>query len=55
MQNVLAKDLLNVCYDLPKLGIEIMTPNPKPGGAPRWIDLSAWGYALKQPDGTEIE
>lgn len=54
MQNVLAKDFLNVYYDLTKPGVDIMTQNPKTGGAPRWIDLSAWGYALKQPGGTEI-
>ncbi len=37
--------------DLTKPGIEIITPNPKTGGASRWIYLSAWGYALKQPGG----
>jgi sulfate/thiosulfate-binding protein len=37
--------------DLTKPGVEIITPNPKTGGAPRWIYLSAWGYALKQPGG----
>lgn len=36
--------------DLTKAGVEIITPNPKTGGAPRWIYLSAWGYALKQPN-----
>ncbi len=35
--------------DLTKPGVEIITPNPKTGGAPRRIYLSAWGYALKQP------
>lgn len=35
--------------DLTKSGVEIITPNPKTGGAPRWIYLAAWGYALKQP------
>lgn len=39
--------------DLTKPGIEIITPNPKTGGAPRWIYLSAWGYALKQPHGND--
>lgn len=39
--------------DLTKDGVEIITPNPKTGGAPRWIYLSAWGYALKQPDGND--
>ncbi len=37
--------------DLTRAGVEIITPNPKTGGAPRWIYLSAWGYALKQPGG----
>ncbi|MCH7335812.1 sulfate ABC transporter substrate-binding protein [Acinetobacter sp. NIPH 2699] len=41
--------------DLTKDGIEIITPNPKTGGAPRWIYLSAWGYALKQPAGNEAK
>ena len=39
--------------DLTKPGVEIITPNPKTGGAPRWIYLSAWGYALKQPGGSD--
>ena len=29
--------------DLTKEGVEIITPNPKTGGEPRWIYLSAWG------------
>lgn len=41
--------------DLTKAGVEIITPNPKTGGAPRWIYLSAWGYALKQPSGNETK
>lgn len=41
--------------DLTKVGIEIITPNPKTGGAPRWIYLSAWGYALKQPGGNDAK
>lgn len=41
--------------DLTKPGVEIITPNPKTGGAPRWIYLSAWGYALKQPDGNDAK
>ena len=41
--------------DLTKEGVEIITPNPKTGGAPRWIYLSAWGYALKQPGGNETK
>lgn len=41
--------------DLTKPGVEIITPNPKTGGAPRWIYLSAWGYALKQPAGNDAK
>jgi sulfate transport system substrate-binding protein len=41
--------------DLTKPGVEIITPNLKTGGAPRWIYLSAWGYALKQPGGNDIQ
>lgn len=41
--------------DLTKPGVEIITPNPKTGGTPRWIYLSAWGYALKQPGGNDIQ
>ncbi|MCU4378549.1 sulfate ABC transporter substrate-binding protein [Acinetobacter haemolyticus] len=41
--------------DLTKDGVEIITPNPKTGGAPRWIYLSAWGYALKQPAGNDAK
>ncbi|ENW23251.1 hypothetical protein F924_03484 [Acinetobacter lwoffii ATCC 9957 = CIP 70.31] len=41
--------------DLTKAGVDIITPNPKTGGAPRWIYLSAWGYALKQPGGNDAK
>lgn len=41
--------------DLTQDGVEIITPNPKTGGAPRWIYLSAWGYALKQPAGNDAK
>ena len=39
--------------DLTKPGVEIITPNPETGGLPRWVYLSAWGYALKQPGGND--
>ncbi|SHH08002.1 sulfate ABC transporter substrate-binding protein [Massilia sp. CF038] len=39
--------------DLVKPGISIITPNPKTSGGARWNYLAAWGYALKQPGGTE--
>ena len=41
--------------DLTKPGVEIITPNPKTGGAPLWIYLSASGYALKQPGGNDAK
>ena len=41
--------------DLARPGVQIITPNPKTGGLPRWIYLSAWGYALKQPAGNEAK
>ncbi|TCM69110.1 sulfate transport system substrate-binding protein [Acinetobacter calcoaceticus] len=41
--------------DLTKPGVEIITPNPKTGGLPRWIYLSAWGYVLKQPGGDDAK
>jgi sulfate/thiosulfate transport system substrate-binding protein len=39
--------------DLAKAGIDVITPNPKTSGGARWNYLAAWGYALKQPGGSE--
>ncbi len=39
--------------DLIKPGIGIVTPNPKTSGGARWNYLAAWGYALKQPGGSD--
>ncbi len=39
--------------DLAKPGIEVITPNPKTSGGARWNYLAAWGYAVKQPGGSE--
>jgi sulfate/thiosulfate transport system substrate-binding protein len=39
--------------DLAKPGISVITPNPKTSGGARWNYLAAWGYALKQPGGSE--
>ena len=39
--------------DLVKPGVEVITPNPKTSGGARWNYLAAWGYALKQPGGSE--
>ncbi|MQA30216.1 MAG: sulfate ABC transporter substrate-binding protein [Luteitalea sp.] len=41
--------------DLVKPGVQIITPNPKTSGGARWNYLAAWGYALKQPGGTEAK
>ena len=41
--------------DLLKPGVQIITPNPKTSGGARWNYLAAWGYALKQPGGTEAK
>src|SRR5690606_3485619 len=39
--------------DLVKPGVSVITPNPKTSGGARWNYLAAWGYALRQPGGTE--
>lgn len=36
--------------DLVKLGISVITPNPKTSGGARWNYLAAWGYALHHND-----
>ena len=39
--------------DLVKPSIAVITPNPKTSGGARWNHLAAYGYALRQPGGTE--
>jgi sulfate/thiosulfate-binding protein len=39
--------------DLARPGISVITPNPKTSGGARWNHLAAWGYALKQPGGSD--
>jgi sulfate/thiosulfate-binding protein len=39
--------------DLVKPGVQVITPNPKTSGGARWNYLAGWGYALRQPGGTE--
>jgi sulfate/thiosulfate transport system substrate-binding protein len=34
--------------DLAKLGIAVITPNPKTSGGARWNYLAAWGYAARK-------
>ena len=41
--------------DLVKPGLAVITPNPKTSGGARWNYLAAWGYALKQPGGSEAK
>ncbi|HUL07538.1 MAG TPA: sulfate ABC transporter substrate-binding protein, partial [Candidatus Acidoferrum sp.] len=41
--------------DLARPGVSVVTPNPKTSGGARWNYLAAWGYALKQPGGTEAK
>ena len=39
--------------DLARAGVTVITPNPKTSGAARWNYLAAWGYALRQPGGSD--
>ena len=39
--------------DLVRPGVQVITPNPKTSGGARWNYLAAWGYALRQPGGSE--
>ncbi|MFZ6778596.1 sulfate ABC transporter substrate-binding protein [Undibacterium sp. Ji83W] len=39
--------------DVAKPGVSVITANPKTSGGARWAYLAAWGYALKQPGGSE--
>ena len=39
--------------DLVKPGVAVITPNPKTSGGARWNYLAAWGYAQKQPGGSQ--
>lgn len=39
--------------DLIRPGVQVITPNPKTSGGARWNYLAAWGYALRQPGGSE--
>jgi sulfate transport system substrate-binding protein len=39
--------------DLVKEGTQVITPNPKTGGAPRWAYLAGWAWAEKQNNGDQ--
>ena len=41
--------------DLVKNDVQVITPNPKTSGGARWNYLAAWGYALKQPGGSDAK
>jgi sulfate transport system substrate-binding protein len=38
-----------------KPGIGVITPSPKTSGGARWNYLAAWGWALKQPGGSDAK
>jgi sulfate transport system substrate-binding protein len=39
--------------DLVKPGVSVVTSNPKTSGGARWNHLAAYGYALRQPGGSD--
>lgn len=39
--------------DLVRPGVQVITPNPKTGGNPRWAFLAAWAYAKRKFNGDE--
>jgi sulfate/thiosulfate transport system substrate-binding protein len=39
--------------DLARPGVAVISPNPKTSGGARWNYLAAYGYALRQPGGTD--
>ena len=39
--------------DLVKPGVEVVTPNPKTSGGARWNYMAAWGWATRQPGGSD--
>lgn len=39
--------------DLIRDDVQVVTPNPKTSGGARWNYLAAWGWALRQPGGSE--
>lgn len=41
--------------DLAKPGVSVITANPKTSGGARWGYLAAYGWALKQPGGSEAK
>lgn len=41
--------------DLIKPGVSVITPNPKTSGGARWNYLAAWGWALDQYQGNQLQ
>jgi sulfate transport system substrate-binding protein len=41
--------------DLVRPGVAVITPNPKTSGGARWNHLAAYGYALRQPGGSDAQ
>ena len=39
--------------DLTKVGVEVITPNPKTSGGARWNLLAGWAWAKAQPGGSD--
>jgi len=39
--------------DLIRSDVKVITPNPKTSGGARWNFLAAWGWAVRQPDGSD--
>src|SRR5207247_2372170 len=39
--------------DLVKDGVSLVAPNPKTSGGARWVYLAAYGWAKRQPGGTD--
>jgi sulfate transport system substrate-binding protein len=40
--------------DLVQPGVAVVTPNPKTSGGARWNYMAAWGWALRQPGGSDV-
>jgi sulfate transport system substrate-binding protein len=41
--------------DLVRPGVSVITPNPRTSGGARWTYLAAWGWALRQPGGSDAK
>ncbi len=41
--------------DLAKDGVSLVAPNPKTSGGARWVYLAAYGWAMRQPGGSDAE